>query len=180
MSVASSGMGMFIEKIKGMAQVVQTWGGGGGSSYPPPPPPVHPWSVVFEWNYRGHEETSGTNTHLCQVVLVNSPLEADPLFGLDCDDFLHHSEDVGHLLDWHHLLLPTANSQRAKAFDSLQYASKVSTNRSSAHTSLNHSIACHSEFISTGLGSMFDPSIKLINLGHTEILQFSLSHLKYS
>ena len=55
--------------------------------------------------------------YLRDVVLVQAPLQADPGLGLQVGDLLHHLEDVRHLLDGNHLLVPQAHPQVADALD---------------------------------------------------------------
>lgn len=55
--------------------------------------------------------------HLGDVVLVQASLEADPGLGLEVGDLFDDLEDVGHLLDGNHLLVPEAHPQVADALD---------------------------------------------------------------
>lgn len=55
--------------------------------------------------------------YLSDVVLVQAPLQPHPGLGLEVGDLFDHLEDVGHLLDGDHLLVPQAHPQVADALD---------------------------------------------------------------
>lgn len=55
--------------------------------------------------------------YLSDVVLVQASLEPDPGFGLQVGDLFDHLEDVGHLLDGNHLLVPQAHPQVTNTLD---------------------------------------------------------------
>lgn len=55
--------------------------------------------------------------YLSDVVLVQASLQSDPGLGLQVGDLLDDLEDVGHLFDGDHLLVPQAHPQVAHAFD---------------------------------------------------------------
>lgn len=55
--------------------------------------------------------------YLSDVVLVQSPLQPDPGLGLQVGDFFDDLEDIRHLLDGNHLLVPQAHPQVADALD---------------------------------------------------------------
>lgn len=63
---------------------------------------------------RQHSSAPG---YLGDVVLVQASLESDPGFGLQVGDLFDHLQDVGHLLDGNHLLVPQTHPQVADAFN---------------------------------------------------------------
>lgn len=57
------------------------------------------------------------SSHLGDVVLVQASLQTDPGLGLQVGDLLDHLQDVRHLFDGNHLLVPEAHPQVADALD---------------------------------------------------------------
>lgn len=55
--------------------------------------------------------------YLSNVVLVQASLQPHPRLGLEVGDLFDHLEDVSHLLDGDHLLVPQAHPEVADAFD---------------------------------------------------------------
>ena len=64
--------------------------------------------------------------YLRQIIFVNASLKTNPLLWFNRNNFLDNFQDVCHLLDRHHLLLPFAQTQGAEPFDSLQRQRKTS------------------------------------------------------
>lgn len=58
-----------------------------------------------------------SSSYLSDVVLVQAPLQPYPRLGLEVGDLLDHLEDVSHVLDGDHLLVPQAYPQVADALD---------------------------------------------------------------